>query len=140
MTQFKGKTRQEVFNEGYDRGYFAGFKEGYKKKAHEPSESIAALLEKAHEDGVQAGWEARKHTEKMSPITNFWDSNLALVRSLFFRWYEPLRASPYASKIHSEREETPEDAAAWRAFEAGWAALARELNWKLEREEEEKND
>lgn len=138
MTQFKGKTRQEVYNEGHGRGYAVGFRDGYKKKDLERSESIAALLEKAHEDDIQVGWDARKHTEKMSPITNFWDSNLALVRSLFFQWYEPLRASPYASKIYSEREETPEDAAAWRAFEAGWAALARELNWKLEREEEEK--
>ena len=72
----------------------------------------------------------------MNPITNLWDSNLALMRSWFFEWWEPLRGSPYASKIHSEREETPEDAAAWRAFEAGWTALARELNWKLERDEQ----
>lgn len=72
MTQFKGKTRQEVFNEGYWQGYAVGFKDGYKKKGDEASEAVA-LIEKAYEDGVQAGWEARKHTEKMSPVTNFWD-------------------------------------------------------------------
>lgn len=65
MTQFKGKTRQEVFNEGHDRGYYAGFKEGYKKKVVEALESVAAVIEKAHEDGIQRGWDARNDTEKM---------------------------------------------------------------------------
>lgn len=66
MTQFKGKTRQEVFNEGHGRGYAVGFRDGYKKKDLERSESIAALLEKAHEDGIQVGWDARKDIEKMT--------------------------------------------------------------------------
>lgn len=66
MTQFKGKTRQEVFNEGHGRGYAVGFRDGCKKKDLERLESIAALLEKAHEDGIQVGWDARKDIEKMT--------------------------------------------------------------------------
>lgn len=133
---FKGKTRQQVFNEANDKGYYRGFADGYRKKAHEPSQSVAGLIEKAYEDGVQAGWDARKDTEKMNSINNFWDANLSLMRHWFFEWWEPVRSAPYTTPIHHEREETSEDAAAWRAFEAGWMALARELNWKLEQDRE----
>lgn len=66
MTQFKRKTRQEVYNEGHARGYAVGFKDGYKKKVDEASEAVDALVEKAYEDGIQTGWDARKDTEKMT--------------------------------------------------------------------------